>query len=130
MTTEPMTLEEARSRAKEKLKSVCMVYRDCDGDPARFCQGQHYGRPLGIGGIGSGASFHNNWLALRRRRLRMRLIGPHFEPSTAFSFFGRPLTMPIMGAPVSGVNSFGGEEGSSEREFCRAPVYRCTHAGT
>lgn len=130
MTSEGMTLEDVRARAKEKLKGICMVYKDCDGDPSKFCQGQHYGRPLRIGGAGSGASFHNNWLALRKLHLRTRLVGEHFRPDTSFEFFGRKLAMPIMAAPVSGVNSFGGDEVITEQDFCRAVVSGCNSAGT
>jgi isopentenyl diphosphate isomerase/L-lactate dehydrogenase-like FMN-dependent dehydrogenase len=131
MSLENLTLEKVRARAKEKLKDVCMVYKDCDGNPTRFCQGQHYGRPLGFGGIGSGASFHNNWLALRKIKLKMKLIeDSHFEPDTKFHFFGKDLTMPIMGASITGVNSFGGEKVITEREFCWATVRGCVDAGT
>jgi isopentenyl diphosphate isomerase/L-lactate dehydrogenase-like FMN-dependent dehydrogenase len=130
MSTEGLTLEDVRAQAKEKLKGVCMVYKDCDGAPSRFCQGQHYGRPLGIGGIGSGASFHNNWLALRRLRLKAKLIGVHVEPDTTFTCFGKRLSMPIMAAPVAGVNSFGGDKVMTERAFCQATVAGCNEAGT
>lgn len=134
MSTEDLTLEDVRAQAKEKLKGVCMVYKDCDGAPSRFCQGQHYGRPLGIGGIGSGASFHNNWLALRKLRLKAGLIGhepgAHFQPDTSFTCFGKSLSMPIMAASVAGVNSFGGEKVITEREFCCATVQGCNQAGT
>jgi 4-hydroxymandelate oxidase len=129
MDLSEITLEEVRAKAKEKLKGFCMVYKDCDGDPNRFCQGQHYGRPLGFGGIGSGASFHNNWIALRNIKLKMELISDHFEPNTQFKFFDKNLTMPIMGASVSGVNSFGGEEVITEGDFCHAVVHGCKDAG-
>ena len=132
MTATPLTLEDVRENARQKLKQakVCMVYKDCDGDPTRFCQGQHYGRPLGFGGIGSGASFHNNWLALRKIKLKMSLIDKQIEPDTSFNFFGKELSMPVMAASVSGVNSFGGESVISEREFCQAVVQGCGEAGT
>ncbi|MFW9903569.1 MAG: alpha-hydroxy-acid oxidizing protein [Candidatus Thorarchaeota archaeon] len=130
MSSGNMTLEEVRSKAKERLKGVCMVYKDCDGNPTRFCQGQHYGRPLGFGGIGSGASFHNNWLALRKLKLKMKLVETHFEPDTIFHFFGKTLSMPIMGASVTGVNSFGGEKVISEKDFCQNTVQGCVAAET
>ncbi|MFX0210964.1 MAG: alpha-hydroxy-acid oxidizing protein, partial [Candidatus Hodarchaeota archaeon] len=130
MSSVVMTLEDVRKKAKEKLKGVCMVYKDCDGNPTRFCQGQHYGRPLGFGGIGSGASFHNNWLALRKIKLKMKLVETHFEPDTTFHFFSKDLSMPIMGASVTGVNSFGGEKVITEREFCQTTVRGCIEAGT
>lgn len=130
MTTPALTLDQVRAEAKQKLKGICNVYRDCDGDPSRFCQSQQYGGPLGIGGVGTGSSFHNNWLALRAVRLKMRLVGPHFEPDTHFDFFGKRLTMPIMAASVSGVDSFGGESVITEADFCRASVQGCNAAGT
>ena len=130
MPTEGLTLEDVRARAKEKLKSFCMVYKDCDGAPSRFCQGQHYGRSLGIGGMGSGASFHNNWLALRKLQLKTKLISEHFEPDTTFTCFGKQLSMPIMSASVAGVNSFGGEKVITEQAFCQATVQGCNEAGT
>ena len=66
MTLEEMTLTKVREEAKKKLMGVCGVYKICDGDAMRICQGQSYGRPLGFGGIGSGASFNNNVLALKK----------------------------------------------------------------
>lgn len=130
MSEEIKTLEEVREAARTKLKGICGVYRICDGLDTRLCQGQSYGRSLGIGGIGSGASFHNNVLALKKLRLKMRLIGPHFEADTTYNFFGKSLSMPIMAASVAGVNSFGGESVITEREFCRAVVLGCKEAGT
>jgi len=125
-----MSLEDMRIKAREKLKGVCGVYRICDGEYSRLCQGQSYGRPIGIGGIGSGTSFFANYKALEKLRLKMRLIGPHFELDTTTSFLGKPISMPIMGASVSGVNSFGGEEVITEKEFCRAVVLGCKEVGT
>lgn len=128
--TENLTLTDVREKARENLKGICGVYRICDGLDTRLCQGQSYGRSLGIGGIGSGASFHNNILALKKLQLKMKLIGPHFEPNTKFNFFGEELSMPIMAASVAGVNSFGGEKVLSEKEFCRSVVIGCKEAGT
>ena len=128
--SEEITLVDVREKAREKLKGICGVYRICDGLDTRLCQGHSYGRPLGIGGIGSGASFHNNFLALKKLCFKMRVIGSHFEPNTMFFFFGKELSMPIMGASVAGVNSFGGEKVITEKEFCRAVVLGCKAAGT
>ncbi|MBD3308427.1 alpha-hydroxy-acid oxidizing protein [candidate division KSB3 bacterium] len=125
-----MTLEEIRAKAREKLKGSCGVYRECDGQFSRMCQGNSYGKPLGIGGVGSGSSFANNVKALAQISLRMKLIGPHFTPDTTTTLFGKPVSMPIYGAPVTGVNSFGGETAIPEQEFCRATVLGCKAAGT
>ena len=130
MTLEEMTLTKVREEAKKKLMGVCGVYKICDGDAMRICQGQSYGRPLGFGGIGSGASFNNNVLALKKLKLKMKTIGDHFEADTTYNFFGKELSMPIMGASIAGVNSFGGEKVISEKEFCRSVVLGCKDAGT
>jgi len=130
MTLEEITLTKVREEAKKKLMGVCGVYKICDGDAMRICQGQSYGRPLGFGGIGSGASFNNNVLALKKLKLKMNVIGDHFEADTKYDFFGSELSMPIMGASIAGVNSFGGEKVISEKEFCRSVVLGCKAAGT
>jgi len=125
-----MTLEEVRAQAKEKLRGHCGVYKDCDGQPGRMCQGHSYGSPIGIGGVGSGRSFAHNFAALEKRDLKMRLIGPHFTPDTSTTLFGHQVSMPVYGAPVTGVNSFGGDEVISEADFCHATVLGCKAAGT
>ena len=130
MALEEMTLTKVREEARKKLMGVCGVYKICDGDAMRICQGQSYGRPLGFGGIGSGASFNNNVLALKNLKLKMKTIGNHFEANTTYDFFGRKLSMPIMGASIAGVNSFGGKKVISEKEFCRSVVLGCKDAGT
>jgi isopentenyl diphosphate isomerase/L-lactate dehydrogenase-like FMN-dependent dehydrogenase len=128
--SENLTLEEVREESRKKLMGICGVYKICDGDSMRICQGQSYGRTLNFGGIGSGASFNNNIEALKKINLKMQLIGEHFEPDTSYDFFGNKLNMPIMGASVAGVNSFGGEKVITELEFCRSVVFGCKKAGT
>jgi isopentenyl diphosphate isomerase/L-lactate dehydrogenase-like FMN-dependent dehydrogenase len=125
-----LNLNDVREIARQKLKGICGVYRICDGLDTRLCQGQSYGKSLGMGGIGSGASFHNNFLALKKLKLKMQIIHEQFEPNTQYEFFGKKLTIPIMGASTSGVYSFGGEDVISERDFCRAVVLGCKEAGT
>ncbi len=130
MSSETPSLEDIRERAKVKLKGICGVYRNCDGQDVRLCQGHAYGSPIGIGGIGSGASFANNFKALEKIRLKTSLIGGEFQTDTEFDFFGKKLAMPIMAASVSGVNSFGGDEVISEAEFCRSVVCGSKQADT
>lgn len=125
-----MNLEDVRNEARKKLMGICGVYKDCDGAPMRLCQGQSYGKYLKFGGIGSGTSFHNNFLAFRKYNLKMKVIGNHFEPDTKYNFFGNSLSLPVMAASVAGVNSFGGESIISEKEFCRSVVLGSKAAGT
>ena len=86
--TQPLTLDEVRLRAKQKMRGVCGVFKVCDGDPNRVCQNNHYGGPLGFGGIGQGLSFQNNSRALIALKLKMDLIHEGFEPDMSFDFFG------------------------------------------
>ncbi len=124
-----MDLTEVREKAKERMKGVCAVYKVCDGQPDRLCQGIKYGRAIGIGGIGKGASFAANLEALDRLRLKTRLISPHVEPETKADFLGREVAFPIFCSSMSGVQiSMGG--GISELEFARAVVQGCKAAGT
>ncbi|HUU76728.1 MAG TPA: alpha-hydroxy-acid oxidizing protein [candidate division Zixibacteria bacterium] len=125
-----MSVEEDRLKAKEKMKGFCGVYRICDGDPSRLCQGQSYGRNIGMGGAGSGASFTNNVLALKKYKLKMRVVESDFVPTTETEFLGKKIAMPVMAASVTGVNSFGGEDVISEKEFCRAVILGSKKAGT
>jgi 4-hydroxymandelate oxidase len=125
-----MTPEDVRNEARKKLKGICGVYRDCDGLPNRICQGQSYGGALGIGGIGAGYSFSNNVKALAGIHLKMKLISSHFVPDTSTTIFGKKVSMPVYGAPVTGVNSFGGEDVITEEEFCRSTVLGCRDAGS
>ena len=49
MTSEKLSLTEIREIAREKMKGICGVFRSCDGEFNRLCQGHSYGEPLGIG---------------------------------------------------------------------------------
>jgi hypothetical protein len=60
----------------------------------------------------------------------MKVIGGDFIPNTHYEFFGNELSMPVMGASVSGVNNFGEESVILEKEFCRAVVLDCKEAST
>jgi isopentenyl diphosphate isomerase/L-lactate dehydrogenase-like FMN-dependent dehydrogenase len=130
MSEANISLEEAREVARTKLKGICAGYKICDGLDTRICQGHSYGSPIGMGGPGTGASFANNVKALAELKLNARLIGPDFQPDCRLDFLGRELAMPVMGASVSGVNSFGGESVITEAEFCRAVVRGCRAAGS
>ena len=96
--TEALTLESIRDNARVKLKGICGVYRTCDGAEGRICQGHSYGSPIGMGGTGSGASFANNVEALKALRFKEKLSGPDIIPDTGFEFFGKRISMPVMGA--------------------------------
>lgn len=124
----PQTLEEVRDLARKLLKGICAVYPHCDGQDDRICQREAYGRAIGFGGVGSGSGFKANVAALASLRLKTRLIGPHFETDTALDFCSIKLSMPIMGAPVSGIGKY--VDSITETDFCRSTIRGCREAGT
>jgi 4-hydroxymandelate oxidase len=107
---------------------MCGVYPACDGKPERICQREAYGKPIGFGGAGSGASFTANVEALASLKLRTHLVGKDFEPDTRLDFLGRELSVPAMGASTSGIGRYG--DAIDERDFCRATIRGCREAGT
>jgi len=124
-----MDLTEVREKAKERMKGFCGVYKVCDGLPERLCQGIKYGKAIGMGGIGKGASFAANVEALDRLKLKTRLITPHREPDTKASFLGKEVAFPIFCTSMSGVKiSMGG--GITELEFSQAVIQGSKAAGT
>ena len=54
----------------------------------------------------------------------MRTIDSHLEPNTETTFLNKKILFPIMGASVTGVNSFGGEEVINEKEKCSEIFYK------
>jgi 4-hydroxymandelate oxidase len=127
-TNKPQTLEEVRDLARNRFKGICAVYPHCDGRDDRICQREAYGKPIGFGGVGSGAGFRANVASLAALRLKTRLIGQHFEADTGLAFCGMQLSMPIMGAPTSGIGRY--TEAITETDFCRATIRGCREAGT
>jgi len=124
----PENLEDVRIRARQKLKGICAVYPACDGDPARICQKEAYGKPIGFGGAGSGSSFAANFSSLASYRLKTRVVGEHFIPNTETDFLGQSLSMPIIGASTAGLEKY--NNSIRELDFCRAVVKGCNAAGT
>jgi len=105
ITEGELNLIEVRKLAHEKLKGTCGVYKVCDGGPARLCQGQKFGSPLGFGGAGKGLAFQANVDALDGIRLKTRLIGEHAEPDLRTTVLGREISMPVMASSLSGVKA-------------------------
>lgn len=123
------TLQEVRREALAKLKGTCGVYKVCDGDPARLCQGQHYGGTIGMGGVGKGLAFAANVSALDRIRLKTRLLVPHQEPDLGQTYLDRKLALPVMASSTSGMRaSLGGA--MEEIDFATAVLLGSREAGT
>lgn len=122
MTVQPLTWEEVRAAAREKLQGICALCRVCDG---RSCVGQ----VPGIGGVGTGAGFINNYEALKAVHLNLRTLHAVSEPELSAQIFGTKLALPVLGAAVAGAKiNFGGR--ISEWDFTWAQVKGAYDAGT
>lgn len=119
-----MTVDMAllRKTAREKFTGSCRVCRVCDG---RACAGE----VPGMGGVGTGASFHNNITALAAWRLNLRCIHAAAAPRTATRILGLDLSLPVIGAAIGGI-SFNMNGALTEEAYARAVVSGCRLAGT
>ncbi|MEA2070826.1 MAG: alpha-hydroxy-acid oxidizing protein [Asgard group archaeon] len=124
-----MELADVHKKARNKLENIRGAYVSHFRETFSY-QEECYGHNIQLGGAGSGAGHINNLLALRKIKLKMKVIGSSFEPETKTMFFGNELSMPIMAASVAGISYFGGEKVISEKDFCRATVLGCKEAGT
>jgi isopentenyl diphosphate isomerase/L-lactate dehydrogenase-like FMN-dependent dehydrogenase len=114
-------MQEIRKKARERMKGFCRVCPVCDG---RACAGQ----VPGMGGLGTGSSFQANVRALSAWRFNMRLIHDIVEPDTRTELLGRPLSMPVLAAPIGGVSfNMGGEV--SEADYVQAVLAGCHAEG-
>lgn len=120
-----LTITEVYSMAREALYPSCLVCPQCDGVA---CAGEM----PGIGGIGSGMAFQNNFLALQRVKLKMRTLvdDPAFakEPDTSTIIFGRKLSFPAIAAPIGPVVLALGKGIEKDRYF-DAIIGGCVDAG-
>lgn len=88
---------------------------------------QEYGKPLGLRGIGQGFSYLANFKALLRYRLKTKLIAQHMEPVLVTKFFGHKISMPVMGAPMSGLSNV---SNITEEDFAFSILEGCKLADT
>jgi isopentenyl diphosphate isomerase/L-lactate dehydrogenase-like FMN-dependent dehydrogenase/biotin carboxylase len=117
-----ISMESIRLAARDKFKKICYACKTCDG---ANCPS---GVP-GMGGTGTGASFRENIDALNRYKINTRVIHSITNPDTSTTFFGTPLSFPVMAAPITGaVTNLGGA--IDELEYNRAVVAGCLNAGT
>ena len=117
---------EVYQKARAALYPICRVCPQCDGVA---CAGEF----PGMGGLGSGLSFQNNFNDLRRVRLKMRIlnaVGPmDRKPDTSTVLFGHKLSLPAIAAPIGGVGvNF--KHRLSEADFFEDIVGGCFDAGT
>lgn len=117
-----MTLQEVREAARRVLGPICRVCRECNGVA---CAGQ----VPGMGGIGTGRSFINNYRALAFWHLNLRCLHAVGEPYPATEVLGCHLSFPVLGAPVAGAAvNFRGV--IREAELAGSFAEGCAAAGT
>ena len=103
------------------MDGFCRVCRVCDG---RSCAGE----VPGMGGIGTGAAFHDNIQALTECRFQMRVIHDVVEPDTRTEILGISLAIPVLAAPIGGVSfNMGGK--LSEYAYIAAKLEGCREKG-
>lgn len=114
-------MKDVRDKARELMKGYCRVCPVCDG---RVCSGE----VPGMGGLGSGEAFRENLRALADVKLRMRLVHDAAEPDTSADVLGMHLDMPVLAAPIGGVDyNMGG--GIEESEYITAILESCADQG-
>ncbi|SBW04534.1 FMN-dependent alpha-hydroxy acid dehydrogenase [uncultured delta proteobacterium] len=117
-----MTIQEIRSKARERVKTRCRVCPVCDG---KACAGE----VPGMGGIGTGMGFRNNVTALASWRLNMRVLHDANSPDTGLELWGRKLSLPVFAAPVGTVGRNLGS-GMPDEEYVGHLIHGCVAAGT
>ena len=118
---ERIGMQEIRRRAREIMKGYCHVCQSCDG---KNCTGQ----VPGMGGAGSGASFRRNVEAVENVKLNMRVVHDVTAVNLETELLGRPLAMPVLAAPMGGVDfNMGG--GMTEEDFALAILGGCADQG-
>jgi 4-hydroxymandelate oxidase len=117
-----MNVKEVRKEAKKRFNGICRVCRECNGVA---CAGKF----PGIGGVGSGLSFINNYKALAALRVKMRVVHAASDPGTSVTLLGQKLSMPILGAVVAGAK-MNFREIVSEEELATAFIAGAREAGT
>src|SRR5512139_1568832 len=88
---------------------------------------QEYGMPLGLRGIGQGLTYLANFSALSRYRLKKKLISKHEDPVIETIFLGKNISMPVLGAPMSGLSYV---SNITEEDFAYNILEGCKVAGT
>ncbi|PHR27921.1 MAG: alpha-hydroxy-acid oxidizing enzyme [Desulfotalea sp.] len=110
-------MQEIRDNARKLMQPHCQVCPHCNG---KHCAG----KVPGMGGLGSGSSFHNNIEALAKHKFNMCLIHDVTTPDTSVNILGKRLALPIIAAPIGGISfNMGGK--ITEEEYINAIINGC-----
>ncbi|MGL1931110.1 MAG: alpha-hydroxy-acid oxidizing protein [Desulfotalea sp.] len=115
-------MDQIREKAKKLFNGSCKVCPICNG---KACAGQL----PGMGGAGTGGSFHSNFEALAKVKFNMSLIHDVVEPDTSVQLMNHQLSLPVMAAPIGGI-SYNMNSAISEKDYITAIVEGCKAAGT
>lgn len=100
----------------------CSCCKECNGI---VCKGQI---PAGVGGKGTGASFIHNVAALKKIYLQMDTIVSNEGVDTSSELFGHPVSLPVYGAPICGIeNNYGAN--MSDQEYTQYLIEGSIDAG-
>lgn len=116
-----MDLQTVRQVAREKFAGSCRVCTVCNG---MACSGE----VPGVGGVGTGSSFHNNIRALAGYRLNLRVVHDVTTPQLGCNILGMELASPIIGAAIAGV-ALNMKGAVTEEEYIQSVVSGCKQAG-
>jgi 4-hydroxymandelate oxidase len=116
-----MDWNELRSKARENFHGICRMCRSCNG---AACAGE----VPGMGGAGSGASSQRNAEALAALKFNMRTVHGVHEPKLDINLLGMHLALPVIGAPIGGMN-LNMKGFISEADYAAAVVSGCKKAG-
>jgi isopentenyl diphosphate isomerase/L-lactate dehydrogenase-like FMN-dependent dehydrogenase len=117
-----LTYAQVMNKARELMYPICRVCPECDGIA---CAGE----VPGMGGIGSGNSFKNNFRALQRVQLKLRTAHAVSKPDPSIMLFGHKIALPAVGAPTGGTTYNMGAK-MTEDGYVEAVIGGCAAAGT
>ncbi len=113
-------------KARAVLYPICRVCPACDGVA---CAGEF----PGMGGLGSGSSFQNNYHALQNVRFKLRALNDvssqDKKPDTSTVIFGRKLSLPAVAAPIGG-NGMNFRNILPDADYFDRIIGGCVDAGT
>lgn len=113
-------------KARQVLYPICRVCPACDGVA---CAGEF----PGMGGLGSGMSFQNNFRALQNVRFKLRALNDvsnqDKKPDTSTVILGKKLSLPAVAAPIGG-NGMNFRNILPDAEYFDRIVGGCVDAGT
>jgi len=117
-----ITMDMIHSAAREKLKNICSVCKNCDGKKCPT------GVP-GMGAIGNSRSFKSNNESLQKYKINTRLIHTVNKPCTETTLFNHTVAFPVLAAPITGtVTNMGGA--IDELNYNNAVIQGCNSAGS